>query len=190
MFDDASILVTGGTGSFGHAFIARLLKDYRPKKIIVYSRDEWKQYEMQTSSIFQSDEDLMRYFIGDIRDKDRLMMAMSGVDFVVHAAALKQVPALEYNPFEAVKTNILGTQNVLETSAENGVKKVVLLSTDKAVYPINAMGMSKAMAEKVLIAKSRSQLKDETIFCATRYGNVMASRGSVIPLFISQIKAN
>tara|TARA_B100000029_G_scaffold513518_1_gene613371 strand:- start:4857 stop:5867 length:1011 start_codon:yes stop_codon:yes gene_type:complete len=188
MFDDASILVTGGTGSFGRAFIARLLKDYRPKKIIVYSRDEWKQYEMQTSTTFESDKDLMRYFIGDIRDKDRLMMAMSDVDYIVHAAALKQVPALEYNPFEAVKTNIVGTQNVIDASIACKAKKVVAISTDKAAAPINLYGATKLTADKLVIAANNIVGEHDTRFSVVRYGNVLGSRGSVVPYFLS-IKA-
>ena len=185
MFDNQIVTITGGTGSFGNALVSYFLNT-KVKEIRIFSRDEKKQEDMR---IHFANEKL-KFYLGDVRDYSSLIQVMKGVDYVFHAAALKQVPSCEFYPIEAVKTNILGTQNVLEVSAETGVKKVVLLSTDKAVYPINAMGMSKAMAEKVLIAKSRSQLESETIFCATRYGNVMASRGSVIPLFIKQIKEN
>ena len=193
MFNEKTILVTGGTGSFGKKFIQTILANYNPKKVIVYSRDELKQFEMQNDQFFckyiGGDNDILRYFIGDIRDLERLKMAMNGVDIVVHAAALKQVPATEYNPFEAVKTNILGGQNIIDAAFKNSVKKVIALSTDKAAYPINAMGMTKALMEKVMVSNSRN-LHSKTIFCGTRYGNVMASRGSVIPLFIQQIKEN
>ncbi len=185
MFDNQIVTITGGTGSFGKTLVSRFLKT-NVKQIRIFSRDEKKQEDMRIS--FANER--LQFYLGDVRDFTSLKQVIKGVDYVFHAAALKQVPSCEFYPIEAVKTNILGTQNVLEASAIAEAKKVVLLSTDKAVYPINAMGMSKAMAEKVLIAKSRSQLEGETIFCATRYGNVMASRGSVIPLFIAQIKAN
>ena len=185
MFNGKSIFISGGTGSFGRKFIARLLEQYQPKRVVVFSRDELKQYEMQQTF----NAPCMRYFIGDVRDAERLRQAMRGIDYVVHAAALKQVPSCEFYPMEAVRTNVLGTENVLEAAIGAGVKRVVCLSTDKAVYPINAMGISKAMAEKLMVAKSRMQGETETVFCATRYGNVMASRGSVIPLFIDQVRA-
>ena len=184
MFNDKSILVTGGTGSFGRNFVKNLLNRYSPKKIIVFSRDELKQFEMQQ----QFSHDCIRYFIGDVRDRDRLIMAMRGVDYVIHAAALKQVPSCEFHPMEAVKTNIIGTDNVLTAAINANVKKVIVLSTDKAVYPINAMGVSKAMMERVAVAKTRNLGENDTTICCTRYGNVMASRGSVIPLFMDQIR--
>ncbi len=183
MFDNSIVTITGGTGSFGTALVKHLLKT-NIHQIRLFSRDEKKQEDMRIS--FSTDR--LKFYIGDVRDIDSLTPCLKGTDYVFHAAALKQVPSCEFYPIEAVKTNIIGTQNILQASSQSGVKKVVLLSTDKAVYPINAMGMSKALAEKVLIAKARSQLKNETIFCATRYGNVMCSRGSVIPLFISQIR--
>lgn len=184
MLNDKTILVTGGTGSFGRNFIDYLLKTYHCKKIIVFSRDELKQHQMRVN---YRDESL-HFVIGDIRDRDSIEDAMYGVDYVFHAAALKQVPSCEFYPLEAVKTNILGSQNVLDTAEKQNVKKVVVLSTDKAVYPINAMGISKAMVEKLVLAKVRNP-KSDTVFCAVRYGNVMCSRGSIIPLFIDQIKA-
>lgn len=185
MFKNTTLLVTGGTGSFGNAILKHFLST-DVKEIRVFSRDEKKQEDMRISL----NNEKIRFFIGDVRDYDSITQAMKGVDFVFHAAALKQVPSCEFYPMEAIRTNVLGTENVLKSASAHGVKRVVLLSTDKAVYPINAMGISKAMAEKVMIAKSRLQSKSETIFCATRYGNVMASRGSVIPLFVSQIKSN
>jgi UDP-N-acetylglucosamine 4,6-dehydratase len=183
MFKDKVLMITGGTGSFGNAVLRRFL-DYDLKEIRIFSRDEKKQEDMRIG--FSSDK--LKFYIGDVRDYRSINNALKGVDYVFHAAALKQVPSCEFYPMEAVKTNINGTENVLNASNENGISKVVVLSTDKAVYPINAMGISKAMAEKVMIAKSRTQLNAEPIFCATRYGNVMASRGSVIPLFVSQLK--
>ncbi len=182
MFKDKVLMITGGTGSFGTAVLKRfLLTDV--KEIRIFSRDEKKQEDMR---IAYANEKL-KFCIGDVRNQSSINDSMCGVDYVFHAAALKQVPSCEFYPMEAVQTNILGTQNVLTSASTYGVKKVVVLSTDKAVYPINAMGISKAMAEKVMIAKSRNQAKGKTIFCGTRYGNVMASRGSVIPLFISQL---
>ena len=178
-YKNKKILITGGTGSFGHGFIYMTLAKYNPERIIVFSRDEMKQWEM--AKLFKNDP-RVRFFIGDVRDKDRLHRALDGVDYVVHAAALKQVPAAEYNPHEYIKTNVDGATNVVEASLQAGVQKVVALSTDKAVYPINAMGTSKAMMEKVFVAKSRTSGKTKII--GTRYGNVMASRGSVIPFFI------
>jgi len=183
MFKDKVLMITGGTGSFGNRVLKRFLKtDIR--EIRIFSRDEKKQDDMRNSI----DNGKLKFYIGDVRDYDSVYQAMKGVDYVFHAAALKQVPSCEFYPMEAVRTNVLGTENVLNAATSCGVKRVVLLSTDKAVYPINAMGISKAMAEKILVAKSRMQNSCETVFCATRYGNVMGSRGSVIPLFISQLK--
>jgi UDP-N-acetylglucosamine 4,6-dehydratase len=184
MFKDKVLLITGGTGSFGNAVLKRFLNT-DVKAIRIFSRDEKKQEEMR---ILHNNSKL-KFYIGDVRDCDSIHHAMKGVDYVFHAAALKQVPSCEFYPIEAVRTNVLGTQHVLDAATNNGVERVVVLSTDKAVYPINAMGISKAMAEKLMIAKSRIQNSTDTILCATRYGNVMASRGSVIPLFVSQIKA-
>ncbi|MCK4814659.1 polysaccharide biosynthesis protein [bacterium] len=183
MFNNKVILVTGGTGSFGKAFVACILAKYSPKRIIIFSRDEKKQHDMR----IKFKNPLISYFIGDIRDKESILTAMKGADYVFHAAALKQVPSCEFFPMEAVKTNIIGTKNVLDAAEYCNVKKVVVLSTDKAVYPINAMGISKAMMEKLVKAKFAAAAK--TIFCGVRYGNVMYSRGSVIPLFVNQIKA-
>jgi UDP-N-acetylglucosamine 4,6-dehydratase len=179
MFDDQSILITGGTGSFGKAFISELLKRYSPHRIIVYSRDELKQFEMQ--SLFS--QGCMRYFIGDVRDLPRLSTAMSEVDYVVHAAALKQVPAAEYNPMECIKTNIIGAQNVIDAAFANNVKKVVALSNDKAANPINLYGATKLCSDKLFIAANNLAGKKETRFSVVRYGNVAGSRGSVIPFF-------
>jgi UDP-glucose 4-epimerase len=181
MFNNKTLLITGGTGSFGNAVLNRFLNT-EIKEIRVFSRDEKKQDDMRKN--FNSDK--LKFYIGDVRDYQSVSNAMRGVDFVFHAAALKQVPSCEFYPLEAVKTNVIGTENVLEAAINHGVSKVVCLSTDKAVYPINAMGISKAMMEKVIVAKSRNVPKDITI-CTTRYGNVMASRGSVIPLFCRQI---
>ncbi|CAM8659699.1 COG1086 Predicted nucleoside-diphosphate sugar epimerases [Oxalobacteraceae bacterium] len=185
MFDGGVLLITGGTGSFGRTVLNRFL-DTGVREIRIFSRDEKKQEDMR---IAMSNPKL-RFYIGDVRDYDSVSQAMKGVDYVFHAAALKQVPSCEFYPMEAVRTNVLGTENVLNAATMNNVKRVVVLSTDKAVYPINAMGISKAMAEKVMVAKARMQQAGETVFCATRYGNVMASRGSVIPLFVSQLKAS
>jgi UDP-N-acetylglucosamine 4,6-dehydratase len=185
MFAGKSILITGGTGSFGNAILGRLL-DSDVAEIRVFSRDEKKQDDMR--HIYRSDK--LKFYIGDVRDYDSISMAMRGVDYVFSAAALKQVPSCEFYPLEAVKTNVLGTANTIEAAIQHGVKSVVVLSTDKAVYPINAMGMSKAIMEKVVVAKSRNVDPVATRLCATRYGNVIASRGSVIPLFIRQIKQN
>ena len=176
------ILITGGTGSFGSATTRRLLKNPKISKITIFSRDEKKQYDMRQ----QFNSPKLRFIVGDIRDQQALDQAMNGVDAVFHAAALKQVPTGEFFPLELVKTNIIGTHNVFEVAKRHGVKKVVFLSTDKAVYPINAMGIAKAMAEKIMIADSAYGSK--TIFCGVRYGNVMASRGSVIPFFVDLIK--
>lgn len=185
MFKDKVLLITGGTGSFGNTVLKRFL-DTEVKEIRIFSRDEKKQEEMRIAL----SNPKLKFYIGDVRNYDGVFEAMKGVNYVFHAAALKQVPSCEFYPMEAVRTNVLGTQNVLDVATASGVERVVVLSTDKAVYPINAMGISKAMAEKLMIAKSRAQSATEAILCATRYGNVMASRGSVIPLFISQIKAN
>lgn len=183
MFEGKTLLITGGTGSFGNAVLQRFLNT-GIKEIRVFSRDEKKQDDMRR--YYKSEK--IKYYIGDVREISSVKNAMYDVDFVFHAAALKQVPSCEFFPLEAVKTNVLGTDNVLTAAIESGVKKVICLSTDKAAYPINAMGISKAMMEKVFIAKSRTVFPDRTIICGTRYGNVMASRGSVIPLFVSQIK--
>jgi UDP-N-acetylglucosamine 4,6-dehydratase/5-epimerase len=182
MFTDKTLLITGGTGSFGNAVLRQFL-DSDLREIRILSRDEKKQDDMRKK--FASSK--LKFYIGDVRDYQSVLNAMRGVDFVFHAAALKQVPSCEFHPMEAVKTNVLGTENTLEAAINCGVARVVCLSTDKAVYPINAMGISKAMMEKVIVAKSRSS--NSTVICATRYGNVMASRGSVIPLFTNQIRA-
>ena len=184
MFKGKVLLITGGTGSFGNTVLNRFLNT-EVKEIRIFSRDEKKQEEMRIAL----GNPKLKFYIGDVRNYDSISQAMKGVNYVFHAAALKQVPSCEFYPMEAVRTNVLGTQNVLDAATANGVARVVVLSTDKAVYPINAMGISKAMAEKLMIAKSRTQSTTEAILCATRYGNVMASRGSVIPLFVSQIKA-
>lgn len=181
-FKDRVLLITGGTGSFGNAVLRRFL-DSDLREIRILSRDEKKQDDMRK----RYNNPKLKFYIGDVRDYQSVLNAVRGVDYLYHAAALKQVPSCEFHPMEAVKTNVLGTENVLEAAINCGVKRVVCLSTDKAVYPINAMGISKAMMEKVIVAKSRSS--NETVICATRYGNVMASRGSVIPLFINQIRA-
>ena len=186
-FKNKIILITGGTGSFGSAFIFKILKSkINFKEIRIFSRDEKKQDDLRK----RLKTNKVKFYIGDVRDRDSLVTAINGVDFIFHAAALKQVPSCEFFPLEAVKTNIIGTDNVLSVAQDCEVKKVVVLSTDKAAYPINAMGMSKALMEKIMVAKSRVLDNNKTIFCATRYGNVMASRGSVIPLFIEQIKEN
>lgn len=185
-FDDATILLTGGTGSFGHAFVPHVLEKHKPKKVIVYSRDEMKQWNM--AKVF-SDSDRIRFFIGDVRDRDRLERAMDGVDYVVHAAATKIVPTAEYNPFEAVKTNITGAMNVIDASIDRGVKRVVALSTDKASSPINLYGATKLASDKLFIAGNSYSGSRETRFAVVRYGNVMGSRGSVIPFFLSQVEA-
>ncbi|HDR8520955.1 UDP-glucose 4-epimerase [Bacillus toyonensis] len=184
MFKNKTLLITGGTGSFGNAVMERFL-DTDIKEIRIFSRDEKKQDDMR--KLYTNDK--LKFYLGDVRDLASVKNAMHGVDYVFHAAALKQVPSCEFFPLEAVKTNIIGTDNVLTASIEYGVKKVICLSTDKAAYPINAMGISKAMMEKVFVAKSKTVSPENTLICGTRYGNVMASRGSVIPLFIEQIKA-
>lgn len=183
MFKNKIILITGGTGSFGNAVLKRFSSS-DISEVRIFSRDEKKQDDMR---VLMRD-DKLKFYLGDVRNYESLLEAMKGVDYVFHAAALKQVPSCEFYPMEAVRTNVIGTENVLNAASFCRVKRVIVLSTDKAVYPINAMGISKAMAEKLTIAKSRVQQIGETIFCATRYGNVMASRGSVIPLFVSQIK--
>lgn len=184
MFKDKILLITGGTGSFGNAVMKRFL-DSDVKEIRIFSRDEKKQDDMRKH--YRNDK--LKFYIGDVRDIASIKNAMYGVDYVFHAAALKQVPSCEFFPLEAVKTNIIGTENVLTGAIEMGVRKVICLSTDKAAYPINAMGISKAMMEKVFIAKSKTVDPQKTLICGTRYGNVMASRGSVIPLFVEQIKS-
>jgi UDP-N-acetylglucosamine 4,6-dehydratase len=180
------LLITGGTGSFGNAVLNRFLKTDNFTEIRIFSRDEKKQDDLRK----RINNNKVKFYIGDVRDRESLTQAIKGVDYIFHAAALKQVPSCEFFPLEAVKTNIIGTDNVLSVAQDYEVKKVVVLSTDKAAYPINAMGMSKALMEKVMVAKSRNLDNKKTIFCGTRYGNVMASRGSVIPLFIDQIKEN
>lgn len=184
MFDDKVLMITGGTGSFGNAVLQRFLGT-NVREIRVFSRDEKKQEDMRIAI----NNPKLKFFIGDVRNHDSIYDALSGVDYVFHAAALKQVPSCEFYPLEAVRTNVLGAENVMNAAIARGVQRVIVLSTDKAVYPINAMGLSKALMEKLMVAKSRLRDDGETVLCATRYGNVMASRGSVIPLFISQIKA-
>ena len=184
-WNDKVVLVTGGTGSFGKKFIEIMLKEYHPAKIIIFSRDELKQHEMRINGY---DDPSLRYFIGDIRDLDRLKRAFKNVDIVVHAAALKQVPACEYNPFEAIKTNILGSQNVIDAALDCGVKKVLAISTDKAVNPVNLYGVTKLGAEKLFIQSNSYAGAHDTRFSCTRYGNVVGSRGSVVPVFLQQRK--
>ena len=183
MFKGKVLMISGGTGSFGNTVLKRFLST-EVREIRIFSRDEKKQEEMR----IELNNPKLKFYIGDVREYSSIHQAMKGVDYVFHAAALKQVPSCEFYPMEAVRTNIIGTENVMNAATANGVKRVVVLSTDKAVYPINAMGISKAMAEKLMVAKARMQQHGETVLCATRYGNVMASRGSVIPLFVSQIK--
>jgi UDP-N-acetylglucosamine 4,6-dehydratase len=183
MFNDKSILITGGTGSFGKQYVKTLLTRYRPKKLIIYSRDELKQFEME--QVFN--EDCMRYFIGDVRDRDRLSQAMNGVDFVIHAAALKQIPAAEYNPMECIKTNIHGAENVIHAALANNVEKVIALSTDKAANPINLYGATKLASDKLFVAANNVAGGHRTRFSAVRYGNVVGSRGSVVPFFAKRI---
>jgi UDP-N-acetylglucosamine 4,6-dehydratase/5-epimerase len=183
MFKDKTLLITGGTGSFGNAVLKRFL-DTPVKEIRIFSRDEKKQEDMRIA--FNNAK--LKFYVGDVRDYDSVAQSMQGVDFVFHAAALKQVPSCEFYPMEAVRTNVLGAENVMNAAIEASVSRVIVLSTDKAVYPINAMGISKAMMEKLMVAKSRHRSPGQTVLCATRYGNVMASRGSVIPLFVDQLK--
>jgi UDP-N-acetylglucosamine 4,6-dehydratase len=184
LFKNKTLMITGGTGSFGKTVLNRFL-DTDVKEVRIFSRDEKKQEDMRIAL----NHPKLRFYIGDVRDEASLRQAMKGVNYVFHAAALKQVPSCEFYPMEALRTNVMGTENVMNAATDAGVERVVVLSTDKAVYPINAMGISKAMAEKLMVAKARLQQPGETVFCATRYGNVMASRGSVIPLFVLQIKA-
>ena len=185
MINNKKILITGGTGSFGNTIVEKLLKEATPSSITVFSRDEKKQYDMRN----KFHDSNLKFIIGDVRDRHSVYRAMKGIDIVFHAAALKQVPNCEFFPFEAVQTNVIGTQNVLDAAEDEEIEKIVVLSTDKAVYPINAMGISKAMLEKLMLAKAR-MAKSRTIFCGVRYGNVMYSRGSVLPLFVEQIKNN
>ena len=185
MLNNKTIIITGGTGSFGHHFVDYVLKHYKPKKIIIYSRDEYKQFIMDND--YKLHRDILRFFIGDIRDENRLKMAMKGVDYVIHAAALKQVPVCEYNPNEAIKTNVNGAMNVINAALETGVKKVVALSTDKAVNPINLYGGTKLVSDKLFCAANSYRGLNGTRFAVVRYGNVAGSRGSVIPFFQSII---
>ncbi len=179
MFNDKSILITGGTGSFGRQYVKTLLTRFRPKRLVVYSRDELKQFEMEQ----EFNQECMRYFIGDVRDRDRLIQAMNGVDYVIHAAALKQVPAAEYNPMECIKTNIHGAENVIHAALVNNVDKVIALSTDKAASPINLYGATKLVSDKLFVAANNFAGTHRTRFAAVRYGNVVGSRGSVVPFF-------
>ena len=182
-WEDSAVLVTGGTGSFGRKFVEHMLRDKKPRKLIIFSRDELKQHDMRTSGY---DHPSLRYFIGDVRDTDRLRRAMKGVDVVVHAAALKQVPACEYNPIEAVLTNVMGARNVIDATLDTGVKRVLALSTDKAVYPVNLYGATKLVAEKLFVQANAYAGSGPTRFSCVRYGNVIGSRGSVVPLFTRQ----
>ena len=184
--DFGTLLITGGTGSFGETFLFKAINEFAFNEIRVFSRDEKKQEDLRK----KVNNENVKFYIGDVRDMQSVSSAISGVDYIFHAAALKQVPSCEFFPIQAVKTNILGTNNILEAAKLEKVKKVVVLSTDKAAYPVNVMGMTKALMERVMVANSRNLDKNETIFCGTRYGNVMGSRGSVIPLFIDQIKQN
>ncbi|ESP90435.1 MULTISPECIES: UDP-N-acetylglucosamine 4,6-dehydratase (inverting) [Pseudoalteromonas] len=186
MFDNKTILITGGTGSFGKKYVKTLLERYRPKKIIVFSRDELKQFEMQQTY----NASCMRYFIGDVRDRERLRRAMQGVDYVIHAAALKQVPAAEYNPMECIKTNINGAENVIEAALDCNVDKVIALSTDKAANPINLYGATKLASDKLFVAANNIAGGHKTMFSVVRYGNVVCSRGSVVPVFQNFIDEN
>jgi UDP-N-acetylglucosamine 4,6-dehydratase len=183
MFNDKAILITGGTGSFGKQYVRTILERYRPRKLIIYSRDELKQFEMQQDF----PQNCMRFFLGDVRDAERLTQAMNGVDYVIHAAALKQVPAAEYNPMECIKTNIHGAQNVIQAALANDVEKVIALSTDKAANPINLYGATKLVSDKLFVAANNVAGGHKTRFAAVRYGNVVGSRGSVVPFFRKQI---
>jgi UDP-N-acetylglucosamine 4,6-dehydratase len=183
MYRDKSIRVTGGTGSFGRKFTEIMLKEYHPRKLVVFSRDELKQHEMRTGGF---DHPSLRYFIGDVRDVERLRRAMTGIDIVIHAAALKQVPACEYNPIEAVLTNVMGARNIIEAALDMGVKKIMAISSDKAVNPVNLYGATKLVAEKLFVQGNAYSGTSETRFSCVRYGNVVGSRGSVIPLFLGQ----
>jgi UDP-N-acetylglucosamine 4,6-dehydratase/5-epimerase len=185
MFNDKTILITGGTGSFGRKCTEILLNKYKPRKLIILSRDELKQFEMEQEFSYKK-YPCIRYFIGDVRDKERLYRAFHGVDYLIHAAALKQVPAAEYNPFEAVKTNILGAENIINVAIDTGVKKVIALSTDKAANPVNLYGATKLCSDKLFIAGNSYVGRDDTVFSVVRYGNVVGSRGSVIPFFFKQ----
>lgn len=180
--NNKTILVTGGTGSFGNQFVETVIKNYKPKKLIIFSRDELKQYEM-SQKFSPNQHDFIRYFIGDVRDYNRLEMALRGVDIVIHAAALKHVPIAEYNPYECIHTNVIGAENIVRASLKNGVKQVLALSTDKAVSPINLYGASKLAAEKIFVAANNIRGDDPTVFSVVRYGNVVGSRGSVVPFF-------
>lgn len=188
MLNNKTILITGGTGSFGKKCLQMIFQKYNPKKVIIYSRDEFKQYNMKVEFSNKVDIDRVRFFIGDVRDKERLMRAFNGVDYVIHAAAMKQVPTCEYNPMEAIKTNIHGAQNVIDAALDRGVKKVVALSTDKAVNPINLYGGTKLVSDKLFIAANAYTGAEGTVFSVVRYGNVAGSRGSIIPLFRTLIE--
>ncbi len=183
MLNDKTVLITGGTGSFGKKCLKMIFERYNPKKVIIYSRDEFKQYNMKAEMADQVDMSRVRFFIGDVRDKERLMRAFHGVDYVIHAAAMKQVPTCEYNPMEAIKTNVHGAQNVIDAALDRGVKKVVALSTDKAVNPINLYGGTKLVSDKLFIAANAYTGLNGTVFSVVRYGNVAGSRGSIVPLF-------
>lgn len=186
MFNDKNILITGGTGSFGKKYTKILLENFKPNKIVIFSRDELKQYEMAQ----EFNDPCMRYFIGDVRDKERLVKAMNGIDYVIHAAALKHVPIAEYNPMECIKTNINGAQNVIDASISNNVKKIIALSTDKAANPVNLYGATKLASDKLFVAANNLVGEQDTIFSVVRYGNVVGSRGSVVPFFKKLIKEN
>ena len=183
MFNNKSILITGGTGSFGKHYVKTLLERYQPKRLVIYSRDELKQFEMEQ----EFNQECMRYFIGDVRDKERLVQAMNGIDYVIHAAALKQIPAAEYNPMECIKTNIHGAENVIHAALANNVEKVIALSTDKAANPINLYGATKLVSDKLFVAANNIAGRHKTRFAAVRYGNVVGSRGSVVPFFKKRI---
>ena len=187
MFNKSTILITGGTGSFGQAFSAKILQKFKVKKLIIYSRDELKQFDMSNKNIFKKNKEIMRFFIGDVRDLERLKIAMHEVDYVIHAAALKQVVASEYNPFETIKTNIIGAQNVIEASFYNKVKKTIALSTDKAASPTNLYGATKLASDKLFISANEYVGLEKTKYSVVRYGNVMGSRGSVLPTFLSKL---
>ena len=189
MFNKRTILITGGTGSFGQKFTKYLLKKYKPKKIIIFSRDEYKQ-DLMNKELGSSNKDILRFFLGDVRDRDRLALALREVDYVVHAAALKQVPVAEYNPMEFVKTNIYGAENVIFASIQNNVKKVIALSTDKAANPINLYGSTKLASDKIFLSANNIVGKSKISFSVIRYGNVVGSRGSVLPLFKKLYKEN
>jgi len=190
MFNNKTILITGGTGSFGKQYIRTILKKYNPKKLIIFSRDELKQFEMQTGEFSKSQFGCLKYFIGDVRDRARLNIAMNEVDFVIHAAAMKHVPASEYNPMECIKTNIHGAENVIDCALENNVEKVIALSTDKAASPINLYGATKLASDKLFVAANNMKGKKKTCFSVVRYGNVVGSRGSVVPFFNKLITEN